>query len=138
MTACKDSFVGAWDLVPELCQYQDGLPPQSGTYDISLNGEVAEFRLSWIDHDARPHELEFAGPVDGSVRPVNGVPSNEVSFNRVDERTLDSSAYHDGREITYERHRASDDGSLMVVVQVHRHPEGPSTRNFQVYRRRSA
>lgn len=138
MTGKKNSFIGAWDLVPELCQYQDGVPPRSGAYDISLKDGAVHFDMSWTDHDDHSHSLAFGGPSDGTVQTLNGAPAHELSISKVDEFTIDSSAYADGRETQYARRQVSKDGALMTVVQVHRHPEGPSTRNFQVYRRRSA
>ena len=37
-----DRYLGRWQLLPELCLYQHGDPPASGTYEIADRGnEVA-------------------------------------------------------------------------------------------------
>jgi len=107
MPHTSDKFLGNWTLVPELCQYQDGHAPLSGAYKIAMTKEKAQFGINWTDEKNKTHEIEFAGPVDGTVNPLNG-GKMEWSCTRIDHLRLDSSMYHE------------DEGA---------------TRNFQVYRR---
>jgi hypothetical protein len=131
-------FAGRWELIPELCQYQEGHVPPSCTYSISLQDGHADFDLSWTDKDGKDHHVRFGGPVDGSIVPHKAGHISELSVSRVDERTLDSSAYADGHEVSYSRRSASADGALLSVQLVTGHADADSTRNFQVYRRASA
>ena len=135
MVDAKNLFSGNWQLVPELCQYQDGAPPTASTYEISITGEIATFILNWTDKDGKSHCVTYGGPTDGSVIPYKAGQITEMSFSRVDAITLDSSSYSQGREVGYARRKASSDGKLLSVQQVHRHNGDASTRNFQVYRR---
>jgi hypothetical protein len=131
-------FAGTWDLVPELCLYQDGVPPRFGTYAISVMDERADFTLAWTDREGKSHELRYGGPVDGSVIPHRGGPVTEMSFSRVDALTLDSAAYAEGREVAWARRCASADGQLLSVLSVSRHHhDDVEARNFQVWRRRN-
>lgn len=134
MPNSKDKFVGDWTLVPELSQYQENHPPVSGDYRIKLDKGNVQFDIKWVDDKDKSHKISYGGPADGSVMPHNG-GKIEVSFTRVDDLRLDSSAYHNGFETTYVHRKASEDGKLMVVMTVHRHEDEGSTRNFQVYRR---
>lgn len=134
MPNSKDRYLGKWTLVPELCQYQDGHAPLSGSYQIDLEQDEARFQMEWTDDKEKTHKLQYGGPVDGSVNPHNG-GRIEVSFTRVDHLRLDSSSYHNGFEASYVHRKASEDGSLMVVMTVHNHEDEGSTRNFQVYKR---
>ncbi len=128
-------FSGHWKLIPELCQYQEGAPPASCIYKIAHNGDTADFALSWSDKDGKIHNVSYGGPTDGSVIPFKGGHVNEMSFSRVDANTLDSSAYSQGREVSYSRRKASPDGLLLSVQLVQRRNGNASTRNFQVFRR---
>lgn len=135
MPQADDKFLGEWMLVPELCQYEEGHPPKSGTYNIELKDDVVTLDLTWTDDKDKTHHLNYGGPVDGSVHPHNG-NKFEMSYTRVDDLRLDSSTYHNGFEAMYAHRKASDDGKLMVVLMVQNHQDEGSTRNFQVYRRR--
>lgn len=134
MADTSNKFIGTWQLVPELCQYQDGHPPLSGTYKITENGEDVSMELDWTDEHEKDHHLAYGGPMDGTVIQIKG-GKLEASYTRIDELRLDSASYYDGRETAYAHRKASEDGQLMVVLMVHHHKEERSTRNFQVYRR---
>ncbi len=130
----EDKFLGEWKLIPELCQYQDGHPPVSATYKIAFFDDQVQFDSAWRDEAGKDHKLTYGGPIDGTVHPHNG-GKIEVSFTRIDHLRLDSSTYHNGFEASYVHRKASEDGTLMIIVTVHNHENEGSTRNFQVYRR---
>lgn len=135
MADSSDAFTGTWQLVPELCHYQDGTPPLAATYAIALKDGIASFTLGWTDSHGKSHQISYGGPADASVIPFRGGHVNEMSFNRVDDHILESSSYSDGREVAYSRRLASADGTLLSVMLVNRHDGDIATRNFQVYRR---
>ena len=134
MPQTDNRFEGRWQLVPELCQYQDGHPPRSGQYDIQCNDTDVTCVTSWVDEHDKSHTLTYGGPMDGTVIALKG-NKLEASFTRIDAYRLDSSSYFDGRETAYAHRKVSQDHSLMVVLMVHHHKEDRSTRNFQIYRR---
>ncbi len=135
MVDATNLFDGQWQLVPELCQYQDGSPPAFCLYEISIVGERANFSLTWTDKENKTHSLHYGGPTDGTVVPYKGGHITEMSFSSVDGDTLDSSSYSHGREVNYTRRKASTDGALLSVQMVTRHNGDASTRNFQIFRR---
>ncbi len=134
MPKAKDKFLGEWDLVPELCQYQDGHPPKKGHYKIDLEGKEVAFDLNWTDEHDKAHHVTYGGPVDGQPQPLNG-GKMEVSFTRIDELRLDSSTFSNGLEASYVHRKASEDGALMIVVTTSNHANGEATQNIQIYRR---
>jgi len=134
MPNSKDKFLGQWTLIPELCQYQDGHAPLDAKYKIAVDAEQVQFHMEWTDEKEKAHQIQYGGPMDGTVNPHNG-GKIEVSFTRVDHLRLDSSTYHNGFEASYVHRKASEDGSLMVVLTVQNHQDEGSTRNFQVYKR---
>jgi len=134
MPSSNDRFLGHWTLIPELCQYQEGHAPRSGSYRIDLDQDQVSFDIEWTDDKEKSHKIQYGGPIDGTVNPHNG-GKIEVSFTRVDHLRLDSSTYHNGYEASYVHRKASEDGALMVVLTVNNHEDEGSTRNFQVYAR---
>ena len=128
-------FAGRWELISELCQYQEGAPPLHCTYEISVANEKADFTLAWTDKDGKSHAMKYGGPTDGSVIPFKAGHVSEMSFSKADAHTLDSSSYSEGREVSYARRKASTDGALLSVQMVTRHNGDSSTRNFQIFRR---
>ena len=132
-----DLYLGSWRLVPELCLYQTGEVPKSGTYEISEEGNVVVISIQWQSLDGSSHSIGFSGPFDGTPKPSNTPGISELSISRVSSTILDSSAFLDGEEIMYARRSASSDGRLLSTVQTGT-TDGASYRNFQVYARNDA
>lgn len=135
-----DLYVGRWELIPELCLYEFGSAPASGSYRIDLDGLQVQITIDWrMDADSTPQSTGFGGPIDGSTQPLSAAAPaaglDSFSLTRIDSRTLDSAAFRAGEMIAYARRVASMDGRLLAVVQQARDPEGERYRNFQVYRR---
>jgi len=134
----SDLFLGTWQLTPELSLYAMGTPPASGLYVIERGTTGLALRVEWTMQLGEPvRTTAFGGPDDGTVKAMpSGTPGPDgFSLQRVDERTLDSSAFREGKVIAYARRVASHDGQLLTVVQESNLPDGKSFRNFQVYRR---
>lgn len=134
----NDLFLGTWQLIPELSLYAVGTPPASGLYVIERVATGLALRIEWTMQPDEPiRTTTFGGPDDGTVQAMpSGTPGPDgFSLQRVDERTLDSSAFREGTVIAYARRVASHDGQLLTVVQESNLPDGKSFRNFQVYRR---
>ena len=134
----SDLFLGKWELIPELSLYAMGAPPAAGLYVIERVPTGIAVRVEWTMQPGDPtRSTAFGGPDDGSVQAMpTGAPGPDgFSLQRVDARTLDSSAFREGKVIAYARRVASHDGQLLSVVQESNTPDGKSIRNFQVYRR---
>jgi len=130
-----EKYSGTWILVPELCIYQSGEPPTEGTYTISRNSVDISFLINWKDRGGKEHELRFGGPLDGKKHPSQAPGITDVSYERIDERTLDSTAFNHNETVMYARRVASGDGFLLAVSQVIYGDKG-ALSNFQVYRRK--
>ena len=130
-----NTYSGKWRLIPELCIYAQGEPPKSGSYEVDENsaGEVS-ISVQWTSADDSEHSIRFAGPTDGSKQAFDAPGLTHFNFTRIDERTLDSSAYDGDTEVMYARRRISADNKLLSNVQETILGE-KRFRNFQVYRR---
>ena len=131
----NDAYIGTWTLVPELCIYEEGQPPLSGTYRISQSEGEVSISIDWEASDGSAHHIEFGAPSDGTRQPSSTPGSLDLSITRVSPLILDSSAYAGADEVAYARRLASQDGLLLSTVQVGRRADGTSFRNFQVYRK---
>lgn len=135
-----DSYVGQWQLIPELSLYAVGPPPLSGTYQIVRQGDAVQVQLRWTMVPEGPEQTTaFGGPIDGTPQAIadaaNGVGPDSFTVTRVDPSTLDSAALRNGAVVAYARRVVSADGHLLAVVQEGPHPDGGRVRNFQLYRR---
>ena len=133
----KDLFLGTWELIPELSIYQKGDRPASGVYEISKAGNFYHFKVRWkATPESAEQTIQFSGPSDGSKQsfsPVAPGAPDGFRMEKVDELTLDSWGYVGETEVSYARRIASQDGSLLSVVQEVELPDGSLFRNFQVY-----
>jgi len=132
-----DTFAGTWLLLPELCVYDEGRPPEHAIYRIDQTDDEVRILMTWQPADTgEPQTAIFAGRPDGQVRPIPAAPHlTGLSITRVDERTLETAAWDDDDLVSFARRTASNDGTLLVVVQTATPPDGPAVRTFQVYRR---
>ena len=129
-----EKYLGSWELVPELCIYQQGDPPLEGTYHIGSKNGAIEFRIAWKDQAGQEHNLEFGGPLDGEAHKSDAPGVSHVKYEKISESILDSTSYDNGSILMYARRIASADASLLSVMQ--RIMIGESAHsNFQVYRR---
>lgn len=133
----KRSYLGTWILVTELCLYEEGSPPVSGIYRISLLDGDVRISTDWEAQDGSKHRIEFQARDSGVKQPSNNPGTSHFSITRISPLILDSRAYVDDEEVAYARRRVSDDGLLLATVQSGRRANGTSFRNFQVYRRQT-
>jgi hypothetical protein len=134
--AAHDPFVGTWILDSAQSLYEFGTPPQSGIYRIEPNQTGYLVTMEWVDAEGKDFRQMYTGVPDGGEYPYGDVSASpSMSMTRVDERTLDSSAFKDGKRIAYGRRVLSEDGKDMTVVQSGTSPEGIEFNNFTVYRK---
>ncbi|MEO8031355.1 MAG: hypothetical protein ABI765_10925 [Gemmatimonadota bacterium] len=130
-----DLFLGRWRLVPELCLYEYGPVPAGGEYLIERTERTVRLSVTWTMTDGTTMSENYAGREDGSWQPHDGPGAEAYTINRIDRHTLDSAAFRAGATIGYARRVASNDGTLLVVVQDGARDNGDKFRNFQLYRR---
>ena len=127
-------FEGNWTLIPELSHCDEGAPPASGHYSISVEGKELTLLIDWEDADGTPHHVEFTGIADGAIRDAGEV-GMKASFHIQDDCQLISRAYNSGLEVSYAHRRASRDGAILNVLQFHNRPDGTRSMRLQTYRR---
>lgn len=133
------SYIGEWELIPELSLYASGIPPARGRYIIAQvgAGQLA-LEVRWrMPGDIEDRSTKFGGVADGSHVALSPSASGADAFSltHVDQSTLDSAAFRAGTRLAYARRVVSADGALLAVVQEHIDATGAPVRNFQLYRR---
>lgn len=133
------TYIGEWQLIPELSLYESGVPPVDGRYIIARAGEDGlAIEVTWrMPGDSEQKSTRFGGRADGTRVPLpsSGEGPDAFSLTHVAESALDSAAYRGDTRIAYARRVASADGTLLAVLQASVMPGGNAVRNFQVYRR---
>jgi hypothetical protein len=126
--------LGTWQLVPELSHYDQGGPPDTGTYRIEADGNILRFHISW-QAGGKDHAVIFAAPLDGREIPSEfpGIDSFAVLLEGP--KSLVSTATASGRVVMRARRLVSDDGALMSIRQDNIGADGSTSGSFQVYRR---
>lgn len=135
--AKAEKYNGRWLLIPELSIYQRGEPPLSGLYVISTESDKVNFTIQWTDASNSSHTLEFGGQANGEKQASNTPGVSHVSYEKIDNLILDSTAYDGERKLLYARRAASKDGGILSVVQVI-YADDEAYSNFQVYKRESS
>jgi hypothetical protein len=125
--------LGPWVLVPELCHYSAGAPPEAGTYEIGQIDGRFVFGISWTK-DGQGHSTTFSAPDDGSPEETAIPGLTHVAVTAIDDGTIDSAAFAGDEVKAYARRRVSDDGGLLTVYMENAGPKGPEMI-YQVYRK---
>ena len=129
-------FLGAWVLIPESCQYEQGSAPREGRYVISDVEGSLHFQVAWTDADGGRHEVTFAGKPDGApVAFAGGDLVDAISISSASARRLDSAAYKDGEVLMLAERQLDEGGNAMRVVQQVRLPDGSRPTNISVYQK---
>ncbi len=129
-------FLGMWVLDVATCQYEQGDPPQSGSYEITQNGDTLTFRMSWVDAEGDAHDMSFSGKPDGVPVPFDGGPlADSLSISLPKDDQLDSAAFLDGQELMRASRILSADHASLDILQVVKLPDGSTPTNRATYRR---
>lgn len=127
-------FLGTWILDPTTCDYEQGEPPQAGTYTIEERDGALHFHVAWTAADGGRHEVAFHGVPDGRREPfAGGDLADALSVSAVSPRELTSAAYYQGVERMVAQRQLDASGNAMRVIQAVRFPDGTQLANVAVY-----
>ena len=132
------AFIGTWILIPESCDYEQGEPPQGGSYRIeaAADGRL-EFFIHWVDAEGEAHSATFGGVPDGRHAPYPGGDlADALSIDAVSPRELTSRAFYRGKERMVAQRQLDEHGLAMRVTQLVRLPDGQSLANVAIYRKK--
>ena len=132
----NDLFLGTWQLQPEQSKYELGQPPLEGLYNISREEGGYVFEIAWKTTEGQQFEISFSGIPDGQQYPYeNPQIAEALSMTRVDEFTLDSESFKDGKRIAHARRDLIENGRGLRVTQTGERPDGAFFSNVSYYRK---
>ena len=115
LAAQDEPFLGSWELNLTRSSITRGAPPRSETI-----GNVAEpggFRSTLTSVTERSTGVEIHHyNFDGNFHLTEGGDPRELSFKRVDRRTIESDTRRNGQITVNRRFELSEDGKTMTVV----------------------
>lgn len=67
------NFLASWQLFPEKCTYEKGLPPKSGNYRIESvhNQQELNIQINWVSLENEAYYSQYEMRPDGIPRPFN-------------------------------------------------------------------
>jgi len=129
-----DAFLGTWQLDPDGNNYQLGDPPQSGLYIIETKDNGYLVTMKWTTNGDEK-QMAYEGIPDGKQYETPATGIDAMSMTRVDDKTLDSSAFVGEVRIAYARRVLSENDNTMTVTQSGKTPDGTDFANVSVYHR---
>lgn len=65
------NFLASWQLFPEKCDFQSGIPPKSGNYRLESirNGHALSVSINWVSQENEAFYTQYEMIPDGTIRP---------------------------------------------------------------------
>jgi len=69
------NFLASWQLFPEKCNFQSGIPPKSGNYKIESieNGHSLGISINWVSMDNEAYYTQYSIVPDGTTRTFDNI-----------------------------------------------------------------
>lgn len=137
-SAQADPFLGIWEMDLVRSSITRGAPPHSETIVNVAEQDGFTSTVATIG-DRRTSVERHHFIFDGQFHQTEGSDPRELSFARVDKRTIESDTKRNGQITVKRRFTVSDDGKTLTVVASGTTGGGqPYTNDTRVYRREGA
>ena len=131
-------FLGSWQLLPETCEYEQGLAPKSGTYRIILDKGELSFLIAKSDLQNKKTEFELKGKADGEKRPF--AVKDVIDTLSIELRNANKEIWIIGfwgeKEQMVSQLQLDKSGQALRVTQVVFFTDGTKMTNSAVYSKR--
>jgi hypothetical protein len=115
MTAQSEPYLGSWELNLAKSSITRGAPPQSET--IANAAESGGFKSTLTTVTGRGTSVEIHHyHFDGAFHRTEGSDPRELSFKRIDRRTIESDTRRNGQITVTRRFVLAEDGTSMTVT----------------------
>ena len=115
MTAQSEPYLGMWELNLSKSSITRGAPPQSET--IANVAESGGFKSTLTTVTGRGTSVEIHHySFDGNFHQTEGSDPRELSFKRIDRRTIESDTRRNGQITVTRRFVLAEDGKTMTVT----------------------
>jgi hypothetical protein len=115
LTAQNESFLGIWELNLTKSSITRGAPPQIET--VVNVAEPGGFRSTVATVNGRSTSVEIHHyNFDWNFHQTGGADPRELSFKRIDQRTIESDTRRNGQITVNRRFELAEDGKTMTVT----------------------
>lgn len=114
------NFLASWQLFPEKCHFQSGIPPKSGNYKIESieNGHALGISINWVSMDNEAYYTQYAIVPDGVIRVFDHTDwADTAEGSIINSSTLLFRFYKQERHILEVKHEIMPNGYLKLTQQ---------------------
>lgn len=129
------NFLASWQLFPEKCDFQKGIPPKSGNYKIESvdNGQALSVSINWVSLDNEAFYTQYkVVPNDAMQKLLDNQLAEEIKATIVNSSTLSVSFFKDLFSVLQVTHEILPNG-YMRITQEGIDENGKNYRNIEIY-----
>lgn len=129
------NFLASWQLFPEKCDFQKGIPPKSGNYKIESvdNGQALSVSINWVSLDNEAFYTQYkVVPNDAMQKLLDNQLAEEIKATIVNSSTLSVSFFKDLLSVLQVTHEILPNG-YMRITQEGIDENGKNYRNIEIY-----
>lgn len=129
------NFLASWQLFPEKCDFQKGIPPKSGNYKIESvdNGQALSVSINWVSLDNEAFYTQYkVVPNDAMQKLLDNQLAEEIKATIVNSSTLSVSFFKDLLSVLQVTHEILPNG-YMRITQEGIDENGKNYRNTEIY-----
>jgi len=128
------NFLASWQLFPEKCVHETGLPAKSGNMKIEgITGkDILQFSTSWVTLDNEAFYAQYTIAPDGEIHDTEIAYADAMQCNIVNASTLETTFIKAGETVVFVTHEIMPNGYMKVTQKV-TDEEEKITTNIDVY-----
>jgi hypothetical protein len=129
------NFLASWQLFPEKCEFQEGLPPKSGNYRIEStnNGQALHISSNWVSLENEAFYTQYQIIPNGMPQPFdNAELADSIQAEIENASALRILFLKDGEPFLNVLHEIMPNGYLRITQQG-TNQDGVAFSNIEVY-----
>lgn len=129
------NFLASWQLFPEKCDYQQGMPPRSGNYRIESANQQQELsiQINWVTLDNEAFFSQYEVRPDGMLHPFSDKTlADSIRAEILNASTIDVQFLREDDIVLRVKKEIMPNGYLKIS-QESRDKDGNPFRNIDIY-----
>ena len=129
------NFLASWQLFPEKCDFQFGIPPKSGNYKIesSKNGSELSISINWVSLTNDAFYTQYHVKPDGELQPFDNQDlADSIQASIIDQSTIQIDFIKETTTILEVTHEILSNGYLKLT-QKGLNAKGDPFTNLEIY-----
>lgn len=114
------NFLASWQLFPEKCDFQSGIPPKSGNYKIESieNGHALGISINWVSMDNEAYYTQYRIVPDGVMRTFdNPELADAATASIINSSTLLFQFFKNEQSVLQVKHEIMPNGYLKLTQE---------------------